>query len=135
MLKMSVSDNKYKENLKDAAEFLLKGGTLLSEPCEKCSGIQVRKNNETRCIICGNRSTAETKEPDTDLNSSDKKNHNDSIEAKIGIRLAELIGKIGTDVNLPEEEQRLRVIYYYVKLLEKANILTEILRQSNLGKK
>ena len=135
MLKMSVSDNKYKENLKDAAEFLLKGGTLLSEPCEKCSGIQVRKNNETRCIICGNTSTAETKEPDTDLNSSDKKNHNDSIEAKIGIRLAELIGKIGTDVNLPEEEQRLRVIYYYVKLLEKANILTEILRQSNLGMK
>jgi len=132
---MSVSDNKYKENLKDAAEFLLKGGTLLSEPCENCSGIQVRKNNETRCIICGNTSTAETKEPDTDLNSSDKKNHNDSIEAKIGIRLAELIGKIGTDVNLPEEEQRLRVIYYYVKLLEKANILTEILRQSNLGKK
>jgi uncharacterized Zn finger protein (UPF0148 family) len=135
MLKMSVSDNKYKENLKDAAEFLLKGGTLLSEPCEKCSGIQVRKNNETRCIICGNRNTAETREPDTDLNSSDQKNHKDSIEAKIGIRLAELIGKIGTDVNLPEEEQRLRVIYYYVKLLEKANILTEILRQSNLGKK
>ena len=135
MLKMSVPDNKYKENLKDAAEFLLKGGTLLSEPCEKCSGIQVRKNNETRCIICGNRNTAETREPDTELNSLDQKYHKDSIEAKIAIRLAELIGKIGTDVNLPEEEQRLRVIYYYVKLLEKANILTEILRQSNLGKK
>jgi uncharacterized Zn finger protein (UPF0148 family) len=132
---MSVSDNKYKENLKDAAEFLLKGGTLLSEPCEKCSGIQVRKNNETRCIICGNRNTADTKEPDKDLDSSDQQNHKDSIEVKIGIRLAELVGKIGTDVNLPEEEQRLRVIYYYVKLLEKANILTEILRQSNLGKK
>ena len=135
MLKMSVSDNKYKENLKDASEFLLKGGTLLSEPCEKCSGIQVRKNNETRCIICGNRNTADTKEPDKELDSSDQQNHEDSIEIKIGIRLAELISKIGTDVNLPEEEQRLRVIYYYVKLLEKANILTEILRQSNLGKK
>jgi UPF0148 protein len=135
MLKMSVPDNKYKENLKDAAEFLLKGGTLLSEPCEKCSGIQVRKNNETRCIICGNRNTADTKEPDKDLGNSDQQNHKDSIEVKIGIRLAELVGKIGTDVNLPEEEQRLRVIYYYVKLLEKANILTEILRQSNLGKK
>ena len=135
MLKMSVPDNKYKENLKDAAEFLLKGGTLLSEPCEKCSGIQVRKNNETRCIICGNRNTADTKEPDKDLGNSDQQNHKDSIEVKIGIRLAELVGKIGTDVNLPEEEQRLRVIYYYVKLLEKANILTEILRQSNIGKK
>jgi uncharacterized Zn finger protein (UPF0148 family) len=132
---MSVSDNKYKENLKDAAEFLLKGGTLLSEPCEKCSGIQVRKNNETRCIICGNRNSADTKKRGKDLNSSDQQNHADSIEVKIGIRLAELIGKIGTDVDLPEEEQRLRVIYYYVKLLEKTNILAEALRQSNSGKK
>lgn len=94
-----------------------------------------QKNNETRCIICGNRNTADTKEPDKDLGNSDQQNHKDSIEVKIGIRLAELVGKIGTDVNLPEEEQRLRVIYYYVKLLEKANILTEKLRQSNLGKK
>ena len=43
MHKMSVSDDKYRENMKNAAEFLLKGGTLLSEPCEKCSGIQVKK--------------------------------------------------------------------------------------------
>ena len=135
MLKMSVSDNKYKENLKNAAESLLKGGTLLSEPCEKCSGIQVRKNNETKCIICGNKTSTEPQEPAKDLSSSEQLNYKDSINVKIGNRLAELIGKIGTDINLIEEEQRLRVIYYYVKLLEKANILTEILRQSNLGKK
>jgi len=43
MQNMSLSGDKYKENLKQAAEFLLKGGTLLSEPCEKCNGIQVKK--------------------------------------------------------------------------------------------
>jgi uncharacterized Zn finger protein (UPF0148 family) len=128
---MSVSDNKYKENLKDAAEFLLKGGTLLSEPCEKCSGIQVRKNNETKCIICGNKTRSETQEPEKDLSSSEQQNYKDSINVKIGNRLAELIDKIGKDTNLIEEEQILRVIDYYIKILEKSNFINEILRLSN----
>lgn len=135
MLKMSVSDNKYKENLKDAAESLLKGGTLLSEPCEKCSGIQVKKNNETKCIICGNKTSTETQELEKNLSRSDQLNYKDSINVKIGNRLAELIGKIGTDTNLIEEEQILRVIDYYIKILEKSNFITEILRLSNHNEK
>lgn len=135
MLKMSVSDNKYKENLKDAAESLLKGGTLLSEPCEKCSGIQVKKNNETKCIICGNKTSTEPQEPEKNLSRSDQVNYKDSINVKIGNRLAELIGKIGTDTNLIEEEQILRVIDYYIKILEKSNFITEILRLSNHNEK
>ncbi|CAN5619657.1 hypothetical protein BH18THE1_BH18THE1_13660 [soil metagenome] len=132
---MSVSDNKYKENLKDATESLLKGGTLLSEPCKKCSGIQIRKNNETKCIICGNKTSTETQAPEKDLSSSDQLNYNDSINVKIGNRLAELIGKIGTDINLIEEEQILRVIDYYIKILEKSNFINEILRLSNHNEK
>ena len=131
MLKMSVYDNKYKENLKDAAEFLLKGGTLLSEPCEKCSGIQVRKNNETKCIICGTKTSTETQVPEKDLSSSEQLIYKDNINVKIGNRLAELIDKIGTDTNLIEEEQRLRVIDYYIKILEKSNFINEIIRLSN----
>jgi uncharacterized Zn finger protein (UPF0148 family) len=131
MLRMTVSDNKYKENLKDAAEFLLKGGTLLSEPCEKCSGIQVRKNNETKCIICGTKTISETQQPEKDLSSSEQLNYKDSISVKIGNRLAELIDRIGTDTNLIEEEKRLRVIDYYIKILEKSNFINEILRLSN----
>ncbi|HSA73273.1 MAG TPA: autoantigen p27 domain-containing protein [Nitrososphaeraceae archaeon] len=132
---MSVSDKKYKQNLKDAAEFLLKGGTLLSEPCEKCSGIQVRKNNETKCIICGNKTSTETQEPVKDPRIPDELYHTDSLNVKIGNRLAELIDKLGTDTNLIEEEQRLRVIDYYVKILEKSNFINEILRLSNYNVK
>jgi len=117
---MSVSDDKYKDNLKDAAEFLLKGG----------SGIQVRKNNETKCIICGNKTSTETQEPEKDLGGSEQLIHKNKINVKIGNRLAELIDKIGTDANLIEEEQRLRVIDYYIKILEKRNIINEILRLS-----
>ena len=49
--------------------------------------------------------------------------------------MAELIGKIGTDTNLIEEEQILRVIDYYIKILEKSNFITEILRLSNHNEK
>ena len=40
-------------NIKSAADLLLKGGTLLSESCAKCRGVQVRYKEETVCVSCG----------------------------------------------------------------------------------
>ena len=122
MHKMPVSDDKYRENLKNAAEFLLKGGTLLSEPCEKCSGIQVKKNDEIKCIICENTISLvanKTKEIEKAVEFDCK---NKMVE-KIGKRLQELLTGIGSDKNLAEEEQRLRVIDAYFIILEKTKIL------------
>lgn len=122
MHKMSVSDDKYRENMKNAAEFLLKGGTLLSEPCEKCSGIQVKKNDEIKCIICGNTISPtdnKTKESEKIVEFDFR---NKMVE-KIGKRLQELITGIGSDKNLAEEEQRLRVIDTYIIILEKIKLL------------
>jgi len=122
MHKMSVSDDKYRENMKNAAEFLLKGGTLLSEPCEKCSGIQVKKNDEIKCIICGNTispSDNKTKE----IEKIVKFDYRNTMVEKIGKRLQELITGIGSDKNLAEEEQRLRVIDAYIIILEKIKLL------------
>lgn len=122
MHKMSASDDRYRENMKNAAEFLLKGGTLLSEPCEKCSGIQVKKNDEIKCIICGNTiSPADNKTKETEkIVEFDYRN---KMVEKIGKRLQELITGIGSDKNLAEEEQRLRVIDTYIIILEKIKLL------------
>ena len=122
MHKMSVSDDRYRENMKNAAEFLLKGGTLLSEPCEKCSGIQVKKNDEIKCIICGNTiSPADNKTKETEkIVEFDYRNKMVEI---IGKRIQELITGIGSDKNLAEEEQRLRVINTYIIILEKIKLL------------
>lgn len=122
MHKMSVSDDKYRENMKNAAEFLLKGGTLLSEPCEKCSGIQVKKNDEIKCIICGNTiSPADNKTKE--IEKIVKFDYRNKMVEKIGKRLQELITGIGSDKNLAEEEQRLRVIDTYIIILEKIKLL------------
>jgi len=122
---MSIPGDKYKENLKQAADFLLKGGTLLSEPCEKCNGIQIKKNNQVTCIICGNTTSLKVAKSTEDIDKTvDKRTLPDfSISEKIGERLVELIMKIGSDKNLDEEEQRLRVIDIYIKILEKIKVL------------
>jgi uncharacterized Zn finger protein (UPF0148 family) len=118
---MSISNDQYRENLKHAAEFLIKGGTLLSESCEKCNGIQVKKNNEITCIICGNITVLEKTKPTKDIDSIVQVEY--SMSEKIGKRLKELIIDIGSDKNLGEEEQRLRVIDNYIKILEKIESL------------
>lgn len=118
---MSLSDDQYRKKLKNAADFLLSGGTLLSEPCNKCSGIQIRKNNEIKCIICGNTTLPEnntTKEVEKVLDS----NYADQLREKIIKRVSDLLTNIGSDKNLVEEEQRLRVIDNYIKILEKIKL-------------
>ena len=41
------------ELTKKAAEMLLQGATLLSEPCPYCSGVRVMKAGQALCISCG----------------------------------------------------------------------------------
>jgi len=46
---------KGRNNIKGAADLLLKGGTLLSTSCAKCGGVQVRYKDETVCVSCGRK--------------------------------------------------------------------------------
>jgi uncharacterized Zn finger protein (UPF0148 family) len=62
----SVDDENGKKgtsNIKSAADLLLKGGTLLSDSCAKCKGVQVRYKDETICVSCG-RKIKETTDKD-----------------------------------------------------------------------
>ena len=54
----SVDDENGKKsssNIKSAADLLLKGGTLLSDSCSKCKGVQIRYKDETICVSCGRK--------------------------------------------------------------------------------
>ena len=48
-------------NIKSAADLLIKGGTLLSDSCTKCNGVQVRYKDETICVSCGRKIKDTTK--------------------------------------------------------------------------
>lgn len=118
---MSQSGDRYKENLKHATESLLNGGTLLAESCKKCNGVQIKKNDDITCIICGNITSVQDSKPIKDVDENIQSDF--GISEKIGKRLQELIMSIGSDKNLDEEEQRLRVIDNYLKILEKIRFL------------
>lgn len=40
-------------NLKNGAELLLKGGSLLNTSCNNCGGVQIRYKDRIICINCG----------------------------------------------------------------------------------
>ena len=44
-----------KDLQKKAAEMLLNGATLLSQPCPYCKGVRVMKDGQALCIKCGRK--------------------------------------------------------------------------------
>ena len=63
-------------NIKSAADLLLKGGTLLSNLCAKCNGVQVRYKDEITCVSCG-RKTKETTNSDVTQQQQQQKIEDD----------------------------------------------------------
>ena len=51
----SSSSSSESGNIKSAADLLLKGGTLLSNSCENCGGVQVRFKENIICANCGRK--------------------------------------------------------------------------------
>ena len=49
---MSAEENAAR--VRSAASLLLKGGTLMKEPCARCGGVQVQFADKAACINCGN---------------------------------------------------------------------------------
>lgn len=58
-----------KDLTKKAAEMLLKGATLMKEPCPYCNGVRIMKDGNAFCVSCG-REPKETKiqEGPTEIN-------------------------------------------------------------------
>ena len=67
-------------NIKSAADLLLKGGTLLSNSCENCGGVQVSFKENIVCVSCGRKvkeiSVTQMEEEQKKKNSSNNNNNN-----------------------------------------------------------
>ena len=55
---------------KKAVEMLLKGATLLAEPCPYCKGVRILKDGDAFCVSCGRApQTSKTEESSTGSNN------------------------------------------------------------------
>jgi UPF0148 protein len=68
------------DSIKQGAYYLLRGGTLLSEPCKKCGNLQIRYKGEILCMNCQNNNqkknssdlSDEKERPVINVNSTDE---------------------------------------------------------------
>jgi UPF0148 protein len=103
-----------KELTKKAAEMLLNGATLLSEPCPYCSGVRVMKGGHALCINCGRE--PEEKEIPTEINQQTERT---GIETTLGKKLSELSKELGQEKNHEKQQAILRSINSLIETMEK----------------
>ena len=111
-MRSNIMSNEY---TKRAAEMLLNGATLLSEPCPYCKGVRVMKNGNALCVNCG-------KEPDKNNNSieSDKQEDNTSNSLiKLEKKLKDLTDELSTESDHKKQESLLKSIDSLVEMIKK----------------
>jgi len=103
-----------KDLTKKAAEMLLKGATLLSEPCPYCSGVRVMKEGHALCINCGRE--PEKKEIPVKIVQKIEKT---GLEITLEKKLSELSKELEQESNHEKQQEILRSINSLIETIEK----------------
>ncbi len=103
-----------KDLTKKAAEMLLNGATLLSEPCPYCSGVRVMKAGHALCINCGRE--PEKKEIPVEVKQQTEKT---VLEITLGKKLSELSKELEHETNHEKQQDILRSINSLIETIEK----------------
>jgi uncharacterized Zn finger protein (UPF0148 family) len=114
--------------IRTGASLLANGGTLTSEPCQKCSGVQVRLGDKITCINCGNevntaavgtQSKTERGKEIPPRKSPVLRSAAALIEEKIELLASEI--KVENDVSM--QRQKAELLERYLGILEKTKNL------------
>ena len=96
---------------KKAAEMLLNGATLLSEPCPYCKGVRVMKGGQALCTKCGR-----TPEKRKIVTEGKEENHlKKTLEQKLEILSKEL----EQEMNHDKQQSILKSINLVLEMMEK----------------
>jgi len=96
---------------KKAAEMLLNGATLLSEPCPYCKGVRVMKEGQALCTKCGR-----TPEKRKIITEEKEDNHlKKTLEKKLDVLSKEL----EQEMNHDKQQSILKSINLVLEMMEK----------------
>lgn len=102
-----------KDLTKKAVEMLLKGATLLKEPCPYCSGVRVMKEGHALCISCG-------REPEKkEIFEIKQDTEKTGLEITLGKKLAELSKELEHETNHEKQQEILKSINSLIETIEK----------------
>lgn len=103
-----------KELTKKAVEMLLKGATLVSDPCPYCKGVRIMQNGSALCVNCG-REAIEEKIPE----KIEEKTGGDPLLASLEQKLKELTGELEHEKDHQKQQQILKSINDIINVKEK----------------
>lgn len=113
--------------LKDAASLLLRGGTLINDPCPSCKGVQVRFQNENICIngcdpqdLVGEATRTDSAVNDQEVNRNTNRRLAKSI---IQEKIILLIQQLRDENDISAQMIKADLIESYLRILEKTAIL------------
>ena len=98
---------------KKAAEMLLNGATLLSEPCPYCKGVRVMKEGQALCTKCGRK--PEKREISVQVEKEEKTPLIDTLEKK----LEELSKELEQEKDHDKQQSILKSINSILEMKEK----------------
>ncbi|MDC3253983.1 hypothetical protein OAU20_00095 [Nitrosopumilus sp.] len=96
---------------KKAAEMLLNGATLLSEPCPYCKGVRVMKEGQALCTKCG-------REPEKREIIIGKKDEN-PLKKTLERKLESLSKELEQEMNHDKQQDILKSINSVLEMIEK----------------
>ena len=96
---------------KKAAEMLLNGATLLSEPCPYCKGVRVMKEGQALCTKCG-------REPEKREIIIGKKDEN-PLKKTLERKLESLSKELEQEMNHDKQQSILKSINSVLEMIEK----------------
>ena len=127
---MTSSDENVSSRIKTGASLLANGGTLTSEPCPRCSGVQVRKGDKTICINCGNEvntagaRTPTEREPEREnVTQARRSAVLISVASLIEEKIAILASEVRAEDDFTVQRQKVELLERYLGILEKTRSL------------
>ncbi len=119
----SVSSDADSTRIRSAASALLRGGTLVSDPCSKCGGVQVKVAQKTSCINCGYEKTAQSEVQNTTTSEpkvTSLRISEEIVENKIG----EIASYLKDDKDIAVQRQKAELLQVYLNILERLKALS-----------
>ena len=118
--------------IKKAAELLVRGGSLIGQPCNECGGVQVRFKDAITCINCGIKGDTSVLSSNTPQEESRTVHNNlesrqmsleELTEQIVRSKIMSLILEIKNENDIPIQKQKAELIEIYLVILEKTKRL------------
>ena len=129
-----TSSDENASRIKTGASLLASGGTLTSEPCPRCKGVQVRLRDKITCINCGNEVNTDVARLQTEREQEQEQEKATPARRSTGLtsaasmieeKIALLASEIRVEDDVSMQRQKAELLERYLGILEKTRSLID----------